>query len=159
MIEIIPDFKIHDYVRVGVEDSGNYVIGNIKNISGFGWEEKYKVYYYEKYISNILIMNADNKEIIETGYINVSIREMNKPDNHLLKHLNKNEISILETKLYERKIMLEKQRISLKDLCERYNVEFIEMNYTQQFDLPKGYVAGWVGPIYVGCSKEGRISS
>lgn len=55
--------------------------------------------------------------------------------------------------------MNEAQREALTALCERFNVALNEENFRPQFDLPKGYVAGWVGPIFVGCSPEGRISS
>ena len=47
----------------------------------------------------------------------------------------------------------------LADLCERYGVTFDARNYHPAFDLPTGWVAGWVGPIYVGCSPEGDIHS
>jgi hypothetical protein len=55
--------------------------------------------------------------------------------------------------------MNEMQRAALKALCDNYRVSFEESNYAPQFDLPAGYVAGMVGPIYVGCSLEGEISS
>ena len=65
-------------------------------------------------------------------------------------------------------IMNELQRQALTAICQRYNVEFHEEDYRPAFDLPTGYVAGWVGgygiqathpTIYVGASPEGRISS
>lgn len=52
-----------------------------------------------------------------------------------------------------------KQLVAVRALCKRYNVEFKGENYVKQFDLPDDYVAGWVGPIYIGCDSEGRISS
>ena len=55
--------------------------------------------------------------------------------------------------------MTDKQREALADLCRRYDVEFDETSYHPQPDLPAGYVAGRVGPIYVGCDPEGAISS
>lgn len=78
--------------------------------------------------------------------------------------------------------MTDSQRESLTALCERYNVEFREDDYRPQFDLPTGWVGGWVGgpkhgmirttdeygdewrrtrdtTIYVGCDPEGHISS
>jgi hypothetical protein len=55
--------------------------------------------------------------------------------------------------------MNDKQREALRTLCERFRVEFNESNYHPTFDLPPGYVAGQVGPIYVGCDEEGQISS
>ena len=56
-------------------------------------------------------------------------------------------------------IMNDLQRQALTALAERYNVEINDDNFRPTFDLPAGYVAGWVGPIYVGVSPEGRISS
>jgi len=54
--------------------------------------------------------------------------------------------------------MTNKQITALRDLCERYGVAFDPSAYTPQFDLPDGWVAGWVGTsIYVGCSPEGNI--
>lgn len=56
--------------------------------------------------------------------------------------------------------MNDAQRIALRDLCHRYNVPFVESHFqVKPFGLPEGYVAGWVGPIFVGCDPEGRISS
>ena len=60
------------------------------------------------------------------------------------------------------------QEVSLSAICERYLVEYNPIHYRPAFDLPEGYVAGWVGgvaiqathpTIYVGCSPEGIISS
>lgn len=53
--------------------------------------------------------------------------------------------------------MTDTQRTALQKLCERYSVLFDETNYRPQFDLPTGYVAGWVGPLYVGCGPGGDI--
>lgn len=55
--------------------------------------------------------------------------------------------------------LTKEQRAALDRLCQNYGVEFDESKYTPQFDLPPGWVAGWVGPIYVGCDPEGHISS
>lgn len=59
--------------------------------------------------------------------------------------------------------MNEIQRKALCALCSRYKVEFDEEHYKPAFDLPAGYVAGWVGgpaqKLYVGCSPTGEISS
>jgi hypothetical protein len=60
--------------------------------------------------------------------------------------------------------MNELQRKALQDLCSRYKVEFDEGDYLPTFDLPKGWVAGWVGgsderKLYVGCSPNGEINS
>lgn len=51
------------------------------------------------------------------------------------------------------------QEAALRDLCRRYHVPFDPKEYHVRSDLPPGYVAGWVGPIYVGCDADGRISS
>ncbi len=60
------------------------------------------------------------------------------------------------------------QEASLSAICERYHVESQPIHYRPSFDLPQGYVAGWVGgvaiqaahpTIYVGCSPEGIIRS
>jgi hypothetical protein len=57
---------------------------------------------------------------------------------------------------------------SLRAICERYDVGYDPNHYQPTFDLPEGYVAGWVGgaeiqaahpTISVGCSPEGMISS
>lgn len=62
--------------------------------------------------------------------------------------------------------MTDAQELALRRLCDRYNVKFHVDDYTPQFDLPEGYVAGWIGglqsirrTLYVGCSPEGEISS
>jgi hypothetical protein len=52
-------------------------------------------------------------------------------------------------------------------LFVRYNVPFREDDYAKPFDLPEGYVGGWVGgyfegrktTIYVGVSATGEVSS
>jgi hypothetical protein len=67
------------------------------------------------------------------------------------------------------------QQETLQVLCERYKVPFDATHYTPVFDLPDGYVAGWIGgpqhasyergervrcgTIYVGVSPEGDASS
>lgn len=55
------------------------------------------------------------------------------------------------------------QRDALWSLCGRYGVPFREDDYHPQFDLPRGYVAGWIGgdarKLYVGVSPDGDISS
>lgn len=55
--------------------------------------------------------------------------------------------------------MTEAQEAALRDLCARYKVTFDPDNYHPTFDLPTGYVAGWVSNLYVGCDPDGRISS
>lgn len=55
--------------------------------------------------------------------------------------------------------MTEQQRAALEDLSRRYRVEFDESNFHPQFDLPAGWVAGWVSSIYVGVSPEGDVNS
>jgi hypothetical protein len=61
-----------------------------------------------------------------------------------------------------------KQEDALRHLCDRYHVTFSPRDYKPAFDLPRTWVAGWVGghtiqrthpTIYVGCDPEGRISS
>jgi hypothetical protein len=56
-------------------------------------------------------------------------------------------------------VLTDAQERSLRALCQRYRVEFTPAGFHRRFDLPSEYVAGWVGPIYVGCDAEGRISS
>lgn len=56
-------------------------------------------------------------------------------------------------------VMTDEQVTALTALCERYRVEFSADNFRPSYSLPDGYVAGWVGPIFVGCSPDGRISS
>lgn len=51
------------------------------------------------------------------------------------------------------------QRIALSQLAARYGVPFDATAFKPTFDLPAGRVAGPVGPIYVGCDPDGRISS
>jgi hypothetical protein len=60
------------------------------------------------------------------------------------------------------------QEAALYAICERYSVAYQPEHYRPTFDLPEGWVAGWVGgieqqkvqpTIYVGCSPEGDIHS
>ena len=58
------------------------------------------------------------------------------------------------------------QRDALWELADRYHVPFREDDYHPAFDLPEGYVAGWVGgqfhrsaKLAVGVSPTGEISS
>lgn len=65
--------------------------------------------------------------------------------------------------------MTDAQELALRRLCQGFNVRFRVDDYHPQFDLPEGYVAGWVGgyqptgspyrTIYVGVSPEGEVSS
>ena len=55
--------------------------------------------------------------------------------------------------------MTDAQRTALTRLCERYSVPFVESDFHRPFDLPTGWVAGTVGPIYVGCDPDGSIHS
>ena len=57
--------------------------------------------------------------------------------------------------------MTPEQRQALEALCGRYNVPFDEDNfYTGGVGgLPEGYYTGKVGPIVVGVSPAGHISS
>jgi hypothetical protein len=65
--------------------------------------------------------------------------------------------------------MTDAQRDTLWRLCGGYNVPFREDDYAPTFDLPKHWVAGWVGgrdgdgsgrtTIYVGVSPEGQANS
>jgi hypothetical protein len=55
--------------------------------------------------------------------------------------------------------MTPQQEEALRALCGRYSVPFNRGDFRPQFDLPAGYVAGVVGPVYVGCDPDGRISS
>jgi hypothetical protein len=64
--------------------------------------------------------------------------------------------------------MTDAQRDRLWQLCGAYNVAFREDDYAPTFDLPDGYVAGWVGgwkgigdrrTLYVGVSPAGEASS
>lgn len=75
--------------------------------------------------------------------------------------------------------LTEAQVAALQNICQRYGVEYRADDYKPQFDLPTGYVGGWVGgndhghrrtcdgewvrtsktTIYIGCDAEGRISS
>lgn len=56
-------------------------------------------------------------------------------------------------------VMTEAQETALRNLCERFNVEFSTDNFHPTFDLPSDWLAGWVGTIYVGVSPDGAVSS
>lgn len=63
------------------------------------------------------------------------------------------------------------QELRLRALCKNYNVTFDPEHYKPAFDLPWGWVAGWIGgpgyngltenksTIYVGVSPEGESHS
>lgn len=79
--------------------------------------------------------------------------------------------------------MSSQQNEALQNLCKRYDVPFDPLHYTSQWDLPEGYLAGWIGgpehalmdhrhnttipksthlkkpTIYVGVSIHGEVSS
>ncbi|HEY7348131.1 MAG TPA: hypothetical protein VH599_07395 [Ktedonobacterales bacterium] len=64
--------------------------------------------------------------------------------------------------------LTETQERALGALCLRYHVEYNPDHYLPAFDLPKGWVCGWVGgpalqetrrTVFVGCSPEGEIHS
>lgn len=79
--------------------------------------------------------------------------------------------------------MTDAQQTALIEICKRYKVTYRSDDYKPAFDLPDGYVAGWVGgpehgfvrestneydfewvrtpktTIYVGVDEDGRISS
>jgi hypothetical protein len=61
---------------------------------------------------------------------------------------------------YKPEGMTDKQAEAINSLAERYHTS-VNLNdfIYQPFDLPKGYVAGQVGPIYIGVCPEGQISS
>jgi hypothetical protein len=59
----------------------------------------------------------------------------------------------------EMRTMTRPQENAIRGLCLAYKVAFRAENYHPAFDLPPGYVAGWIGPIYCGISAEGEISS
>lgn len=50
--------------------------------------------------------------------------------------------------------MTDQQRETLRNLCERYHTEFREDDYKPRFDLPDGYVGGWVGGLDHGMVRE-----
>lgn len=58
------------------------------------------------------------------------------------------------------------QEARLETLCNNYGVGFDPDDYRPQFDLPAGWVGGWVGglsqrdkTLYVGVSPEGESHS
>ncbi len=60
------------------------------------------------------------------------------------------------------------QEEALKAICQRYNAPYNPDHYLPAFDLPEGWVCGWVGgsafqethrTIFIGCSPEGEIHS
>lgn len=59
--------------------------------------------------------------------------------------------------------MNDKQAASIRRLCDGYKVPFDETAArfeVSPFDLPAGYVAGWIGAyLYVGVSPEGDVTS
>lgn len=51
------------------------------------------------------------------------------------------------------------QRETIAQLAEGFGVPVDPDTFIGRFDLPDGWVAGWVGPIYVGISPEGDAHS
>jgi hypothetical protein len=60
------------------------------------------------------------------------------------------------------------QEAALRAACDRYRVAFDARHYAGPFDLPPGWLAGWLGgpeiqpatpTIFVGCSPEGGLNS
>lgn len=52
---------------------------------------------------------------------------------------------------------------TIRTLCDRYHVTYDPTHYAPAFDLPTGWVAGWVGgtpgTLYVGVDPDGAASS
>lgn len=68
----------------------------------------------------------------------------------------------------ERPPLTEAQESALRDLCDRYKVQYSADHYHHTFDLPEDYVAGFVGgyeiqatrpTLFIGCSGTGEIHS
>lgn len=55
--------------------------------------------------------------------------------------------------------LTDQQEAALRNICQRYGVTYDPFSFKPAFDLPDGWVAGWVSTIYVGCSPDGEISS
>jgi hypothetical protein len=56
--------------------------------------------------------------------------------------------------------MNDAQRRALTALCLRYGVEYDEFAFGRGLlGLPRSYVCGQVGPIFLGCDHNGQISS
>ena len=62
--------------------------------------------------------------------------------------------------LYSLSQLTPAQRKALSELSERYEVPFDPSSfYSSPLDLKPGWVGGWIGPVFVGCSPDGEISS
>lgn len=68
----------------------------------------------------------------------------------------------------ERPSLTAEQEAALRGICGRYKVGYDQDHYQPRFDLPQGWVAGWVGgyaiqaerpTIYIGASPEGELHS
>jgi hypothetical protein len=55
--------------------------------------------------------------------------------------------------------MTEQQRAKIEQRCKEYRIPFVEADWRRPFDLPDGWVAGWLGSTYVGVSPEGDMHS
>jgi hypothetical protein len=51
------------------------------------------------------------------------------------------------------------QERAIQGKSRDYKVAYEPTTFAPAFDLPDGWVAGWIGPIYVGVSPEGHIHS
>ena len=76
-----------------------------------------------------------------------------------LKRTTSNHLQRKEGNMQEIDELTAAQETRLRSLCQRYGVTFDAADYHPQFDLPTGYVAGWVGAIYVGVAPNGDASS
>lgn len=48
---------------------------------------------------------------------------------------------------------------ALVEIHQRYGINYNPDRFRPTFDLPPGYLAGWVGSLYIGISPKGDISS
>ena len=57
-------------------------------------------------------------------------------------------------------VMTSAQVLALVRTCHNYRVPFDPEAFSPAFDLPDGYMCGWIGTaIYVGVSPNGEVSS
>ena len=55
--------------------------------------------------------------------------------------------------------LTQEQEWSIAAKSRDYGVPYEPTKFAPAFDLPDGWVAGWIGPIYVGVNPEGHIHS